>query len=317
MTYVDIFLLSNLQNSSEATPAFHNIWYLSSLRGIKQPGRQFDASFSPTSLHGVDRGNFSLYRETNAVNGHKLTGLRSTARSCPMVMSTTECPRFLHEQWTYNHLTSRKNYNCMLLQKSRLQDFVWMIKVPFLRNMGQENIKFANIFRNLHTYPSLLSSSFVFLHPKHSISKSFTSALISLYFSARCGLFSGLYRIRAHLILRRTAVPWHFSALVFCWCCEWKLCSHKNLHSIRPFLIWSALVGIAHIVPVLWTHSWTPVRTQSWERSLLAYVIVSPLVKSLRSPFSPRRRSPLLLYPQTKTYLLTYLLHGAESFLRS
>jgi len=166
--------------------------------------------------------------------------------------------------------------------------------------MGQENTKFANIFRNLHTYPLLLLSSLVFLHPKPSISKSFTSALIPLYFSARCGLFSALYRIRAHLILRRSAVQWQFSALVFCWCCEWKLCSHKNLHSIRPFLIsWSALVGIAH-VPVLWTHSWTPVRTQLWERSLFAHIIVSPLVKSLRSPFSPLSKLATLTIPANK-----------------
>ena len=67
-------------------------------------------------------------------------------------------------------------------EKSR---FVWIITVPFRRNMGQENTKFANIFRNLHTYSLLPLSSLVFLHPKSSISKSFTSAVISLYFSAR------------------------------------------------------------------------------------------------------------------------------------
>jgi len=141
--------------------------------------------------------------------------------------------------------------------------FVWITRVPFLRNTGQENTKFATVFRNLHTYSLLHLSSLVFLQSKPSISKSSTSALTSLYFSARCGLFTTLYRIRVHLILRRSVVQWQFSALVLCWCCEWKLCSHKNLHSIRPVLIsWSALVGIAHVVSVLWTHSWTPVRTQ-------------------------------------------------------
>ena len=78
-------------------------------------GRQVDPSLSPTRLHGVDRENFSLYRETNGVNGQQLTGLRSTARSYPMVMITTGCPGFLHEQCIYNefHLTSSINYNSM------------------------------------------------------------------------------------------------------------------------------------------------------------------------------------------------------------
>lgn len=223
--YLDTPLLSNVQTSSAATPAFHTKRYRSSFRGVMRPGRQVDASLSPTGLHDVGRENFSLYRETNRVNGHKLTGIWSTARSYPMVMTTTERPGFLHGQCTCNHLTSSTNYNSTLSHKSRLQDLSEPSQYLFWEVWGQKNTKFANIFRNLHTYPLLLLSSLVFLHPKPSISKSFTSAVISLYFSARCGLFSSLYRIRAHLILRRSAVQWQFTALVSCWCCEWKLCS--------------------------------------------------------------------------------------------
>ena len=65
-----------------------------------------------------------MYREPNGVNGHKRTRLRSTARSYPMVMITTGCPGFLHEQCIYNefYLTSSINYNRTLSHKSRLQD---------------------------------------------------------------------------------------------------------------------------------------------------------------------------------------------------
>ena len=57
------------------------------------------------------------------------------------------------------------------------------------------------------SYISFVSlSSLVFLRPKSSISKSFTSAVTSLYFSTRCGFCSALYRIRAHFILQRNAM---------------------------------------------------------------------------------------------------------------
>jgi hypothetical protein len=72
---LDISLLSNVQTSSAATLASYIKWYRISFRVVKRPERQADPSLSPTRLYGVDRENFSLYRETNGVNGHKLTGL--------------------------------------------------------------------------------------------------------------------------------------------------------------------------------------------------------------------------------------------------